>query len=226
MTGTIAPIMSTDIKTDQLGITLFGKTRRAILALLYGRVDESFYLRQLARSVNAGMGAVQRELKALSEAGIIRRHVQGRHVYYQADPRSPVFKELRSLVAKTVGAGDILRDALAPLADRIDLAFIYGSVARAEEKKNSDVDVLIVGNVTFSEIVSALNPAQKILGREINPAVYPPAEFRSKVIAGHHFLTAVLGGEKLYLIGGKDELERLVKKRVGGRTQIKSSGNL
>lgn len=223
--GTIAPIMSTSLKIDQLGSTLFGKTRRAILALLYSHVDESFYLRQLARSAGVGMGAVQRELKALVDAGIISRNVHGRQVYYQANPHSPVFKELKSLVLKTVGVGDVLRTALAPLADSIDIAFIYGSIARGEARKGSDVDVLIVGSVSFAEISSALNSAQETLSREINPTVYPVTEFLSKMRAGHHFLNTVFGGEKLFLIGDKDELERMVEKRLAGRSQNKPSRN-
>jgi len=210
--------MSTSFKIDRLGTTLFGKTRRAILTLLYSHVDESFYLRQLARSAGVGMGAVQRELKALVDAGIISRNAQGHQVYYQANLQSPVFKELKSLVIKTVGVGDVLRTALAPLADRIDAAFIYGSIARGEERKSSDIDVLIVGNVTFAEVTAALNSAQKTIGREINPTVYPLTEFLSKVRTGHHFLNTVLSGEKLFLIGDKDELERMVKKRVAGRS--------
>lgn len=209
--GTIAPIMSTALKIDQLGTTLFGKTRRAILALLFSHVDESLYLRQLTRSAGVGMGAVQRELKALVDAGILNRNVRGHQVYYQANSQSPVFKELKSLVMKTAGVGDVLRTALSPLADRIGAAFIYGSIARGEERKSSDIDVLIVGNVTFAEVTAALSSAQETIGREINPTVYPLTEFLSKVRTGHHFLTTVLGGEKLFLIGDKDELERMVE---------------
>jgi uncharacterized protein len=217
--------MSTSLKIDQLGTTLFGKTRRMILALLYSHVHESFYLRQLARSAGVGMGAVQRELKALVNAGIINRNVHGRQIYYQANPQSPVFKELKGLVLKTVGVGDVMRTALAPLADRIDVAFIYGSIARGEERKGSDVDVLIVGGVSFAEISSALISAQETLSREINPTVYPVAEFLSKVHNGHHFLNTVLGSEKLFLIGDKDELEGMVEKRLAGRSQNKCSGS-
>jgi predicted nucleotidyltransferase len=210
--------MSAALTIDQLGTTLFGKTRRAILTSLYSHVDQSFYLRQLTRSAGVGMGAVQRELKALVDAGIISRNVQGHQVYYQANSQSPVFKELKSLVMKTAGVGDVLRTALAPLADRIDAAFIYGSIARGEERKSSDIDVLIVGNVTFAEVVAALISAQGTIGREINPTVYPLTEFLSKARKGHHFLSTVLGGEKLFLIGDKDELERMVEKRLAGRS--------
>lgn len=196
--------------------TLFGKTRRAVLSLLFTHTDEAFYLRQIVRAIGAGLGAVQRELKRLTEAGIIRRTVRGRQVYYQANPDCPLFAELRGLVIKTAGVGDVLRAALAPLADRIHLALIYGSLARGEERRSSDIDVLVVGEVTFGEVVAILAPAQETLGREINPNVYPSAEFRSKLAAGHHFLRTVIGGPKLFLIGDEYELARLAKKRLAG----------
>jgi predicted nucleotidyltransferase len=212
--GTIVPTLSTFSDTDNLSRTLFSKTRRAVLSLLYSHVDDAFYLRQIARAAGGGLGAVQRELKQLSDAGIIQRVVRGRQVYYQANPRCPVFEDLKKLVVKTVGAGAAVRAALAPLGERISVAFIYGSIARSEEGRESDVDVLIVGEVTFGEIVSSLRGAQKTIGREINPTVYPPAEFQSKLTAGHHFLSAVLKEPKLFLIGDKRELARLAKKPV------------
>jgi predicted nucleotidyltransferase len=206
--------MSTKPKIDQLSSTLFGKTRQIILALLFGHTDESFYLRQITRITGIGMGSVQRELKALVAARIIKQKPKGRQVYFQANPDNPVFNELKSLIIKTVGIGDLLRAALAPLAERIDLAFIYGSIARGSERKISDVDVLIIGNVSFSEIVSVLSQTQETLNREINPTVYPRDEFILKAHAGHHFVKTVLDGEKIFLIGDNDELERLVQKRL------------
>jgi predicted nucleotidyltransferase len=210
--GTIVPRMSTILDTDNLSKTLFSKTRRAVLSLLYSHVDDTYYLRQIVRAAGVGLGTVQRELKQLSEAGIIRRIVRGHQVYYQANPQCPVFAELKNLVVKTVGVGAALQAALTPLGDRIDVAFIYGSIARSEEHRDSDVDVLVVGKVTFAEIVSFLSEAQKTIGREINPTVYPPAEFRSKLAAGHHFLNSILRGPMFFLIGDKCELARLAKK--------------
>ena len=210
--GTIVPTMSTLPDSDNLSRTLFGKTRRAVLSLLYSHVDEAFYLRQIVRAAGVGLGAVQRELKQLSDAGIIQRMVRGHQVYYQANPRCPVFEELKILVIKAVGVGAALQAALAPLSDRIHVAFVYGSIARSGERLDSDVDVLVVGKVTFGEIVSSLREAQRTIGREINPTVYPPTEFRSKLVAGHHFLNSVLREPMLFLIGDKRELERLAKK--------------
>ncbi len=214
--GTIVPEMSTAPYKEDISQTLFGKTRRAVLSLLYSHVDEAFYLRQIVRVAGVGLGAVQRELKLLSDAGIIQRIVRGRQVYYQANPQCPVFGELKALVIKTVGIAAIVQAALAPLADRIRIAGIYGSIARSEEHRGSDVDLLVVGKVTFAEIVSALDQAQKTINREINPTVYPVDEFQSKLSAGHHFLSTIVEKPMFFLFGDKRELARLAKKRLVG----------
>lgn len=198
---------------------LFGKARRAVLSLLYGHPDESFYLRQIVRATGAGLGPVQRELKQLAGVGIIRRSVQGRQVYFQANPDSPVFKELRGLITKTAGVAGALQSALAPLRARIAIAIVYGSVARGEEVRRSDVDLLIIGEVAFSEAVKALHGAQETLGREVNPTVYPVAEFRSRVAGKHHFIQDILSGEKIFVIGNEHELKRLVGERLAGKAQ-------
>lgn len=180
------------------------------MALLLCHADESFYVRQISRIAVVGMGALQRELKLLSDAGIVRRISRGMQVYYQADPECPIFEELRSLVVKTFGIGDVIRNGLSKVADRIIVAFLFGSLVRGDQKEDSDADVMVVGSVAFAEIVSALAPVQKALNREVNPTVYPPDEFREKVREGHHFLNSVLDEEKVFIIGDADELEGLV----------------
>jgi predicted nucleotidyltransferase len=202
--------MSTTIEHSKLSKTLFGKTRRAVLSVLYSHTDESFYLRQLVRITGIGVGAMQRELKQLTESGIIRRLQIGRQIFFQANTDCPVFKELRDLIIKTIGVGDVLRSALVPLAERIQIAFIYGSLARGEETRGSDLDVLVVGDLTFAEVVSAISPLQETLSREINPSVYPVKEFRSKVSEGQHFISTVLEAPKIFVIGDNNELEKLV----------------
>ncbi len=206
--------MSTTLAGSDLSAALFGQTRRAVLALLYGHPDRSYYLRQLVRSAGVGLGAAQREVKRLSDAGIIRRTVSGHQVFYQANPDCPIFSELKGLMVKTTAVADVLRAALAPLAAQIRLAFVYGSIAKLAQRNRSDVDVMVVGESAFGEVVSALGAAQETLAREINPTVYSPAEFRSKLKAGHHFLTALLEGEKVFLIGDEHELARLGAKRL------------
>jgi DNA-binding transcriptional ArsR family regulator len=201
------------MRTDDVGSiiaqVLFGKARRAVLSLLYGHPDESFYLRQLVRVTGLSSGTLPRELKLLGEAGIIRRRMVGRQAYYQANPECPTYEELRGLLLKTTGAAEVIRIALARLRDRIDAAFIYGSVAHRSERQASDIDLMVVGRVSFGEVVDALGPAQESLRREINPVIYPPDEYRAKVRSGHHFVRDVLQGRKVFMIGDERELERL-----------------
>jgi predicted nucleotidyltransferase len=193
---------------------LFNKSSKAVLSLLVGHPGEAFYLRQIARSTGLAIGSVQRELKRLSDAGIIRRKAQGRQVYFQANESCPIFEELKSILVKTAGVADVLRAALAPLADRIRVAFIFGSMAAGREKRDSDVDVMVIGDVSFAETVKALGAAQHTLRREINPTVYPPDEFMSKLSKGHHFLKALLREKRIFLIGDENDFARLVKKRL------------
>jgi predicted nucleotidyltransferase len=190
---------------------LFGKTRQAVLALLYGRADSSFYTKQILDAVKIGRGTVQRELKNLTDTGIIVREVQGRQVYYRANEKCPIFNELKSIVRKTFGVADVIRQSLATSADKIRVAFIFGSVARSADDRRSDIDLMVVGRISFGDVVSLLTPAEEELGREINPVVYPIAEFRKRVKDDHYFVKTVLEEEKIFVIGDEDELRRLGK---------------
>jgi DNA-binding transcriptional ArsR family regulator len=201
--------MGTTTAIDSLSSVLFGKARRAVLALLFSHADELFYIRQIVRIAGVGQGAVQRELTQLTRAGIVTRIARGRQVYYRANQECPIFEELRSIVMKTAGLGDVLRSALESLASKIKVAFVYGSMASARERRSSDVDIFIVGDVSFGDIVSLLSPVQETLGREINPSVFSPSEFRQKLSQRNHFLRSVTGGEKLFIIGDERDLARV-----------------
>ena len=176
------------------------------MGLLFSHTDRSYYLREIVRETGAGHGAVQRELGHLLRVGLVTRTARGREVFFQANRASPIFPELHSLMVKTVGVADALREALAPFADRVKVAFIYGSFASGEERAESDVDVMIVGEVGFDEIVSALRPAQERIGREVNPSVFAPDEWRRRVADHDHFITSVLREEKLFVIGNEHDL--------------------
>jgi len=195
-----------------LSETLFGRTRGAVLSILYGHVGKSFYLRQLARLTKVALGPVQREMRQLVDAGLVTRTMLGAQTLYSANQKSPVFREIKNLVNKTVGMHDVLADALDPLRERINLAFVYGSVARSRETENSDVDLMIVGKVDFDEIVENLAGAEKVLNREINPTVYSIKEFGKKVRG--NFLKSVLAESKLFIIGGEDDLRELGQKHL------------
>jgi len=205
--STFVLIMSTEV--GALGDLIFGQTRGRILALLYGHPDRTFFVRQISRHAGTSPGAVQRELETLSQLGLIGRSASGRQVYYQANRAHPVYAELHSLIAKTVGVFHLLGSALAPLAKRIRLAFVYGSMARRNENAESDVDLMIVGDVTLDEVLAQLAPVEREIGREINPTVYSTEEFRTRLEVGNHFLQSVLRGEKVILLGDLDEFGKM-----------------
>ena len=192
---------------------------------MFSRPGEELYLRQVARFAGAGLGAAQRELKRLTEAGILERRVQGRQVFYRANPDSPYFAELKGLILKTAGLRDVLTAALAPFGKRIRLAFIFGSFARGAGEAASDVDLLVVGAVSLKGLVPALSAAQARLGREINPVVLPEAEFRQRLAAGDRFLGRVLADPKIFVIGDEDEFGRLAEKRVAAGPPKQSARN-
>ena len=212
--GTIAPTMGAP--ADSLATALFGKTRRNVLGLLLLDAETNLHLREIVRRTGGGQGAVQRELEHLCAAGIVRREGQARAITYRANADSPVFDELRRLLAKTVGVAEQLRRALAPLQPAIEIAFIYGSYARESElRAGSDIDLMVIGTASFGDVVEHTAAVQNALGREVNPTVYTPAEYSQRVRDGHHFLTDVTKQPKLFLIGSAYELERLGDVRVG-----------
>ena len=201
---------------DSIAAALFEKGRREILGLLFRNWTRRFYMREVIRLTALGQGATQRELERLTRAGLLVRSQEGRQVYFQANAQSPVFAELKSLMLKTAGLADILRESLQPLADRLEVAFVYGSMARGEAGASSDVDVMLIGSAGFREVVGVLQEAQERLGREVNPTVYPVSEFIEKRAAERSFLHRVLEGAKIFLVGDESELEGLGEERVAG----------
>src|ERR1700679_1018699 len=195
--------------SKSLGDLLFGQTRGRVLALLYGMPDQTFFVRQIAREIGTSVGSVQRELETLSKVGLLNRTTIGRQVFYQANINHLTFAELRSLIDKTSCIFHQLHSALALLAPQITFAFVYGSIARGDEDAGSDVDLMIVGNVTLDDVLTPLAPVENAIARPINPTVYSLKEFKARVKDGNHFLTSVLRGEKMLLIGDEDELGKM-----------------
>ncbi len=202
---------------DRLATVLFGKGRRAILSQLLGSPDRSFYVREIARGAVVPASTLTRDLSALTGAGILLRVQDGRQVYYRANPDCPVFAELKGLVTKTFGFADVLRAMLAAHEDRIELAFVYGSVARGEHTARSDIDLLVVGNLSVSDFSVELLEAERRLSRSISPTIYSKKEFREKSQSGNHFLDAVLSKPVVFVIGDNHGLQRLVRKPVKAR---------
>jgi predicted nucleotidyltransferase len=204
---TIVRIMRTPKR--QVQEWLFPRARRAVLTLLLMDSGKRWHLREVVRRADCAVGTVRRELKGLAECGIVVESRDGNRTYYQANPQCPVYPELAGLIRKTSGLADVLRAALAGLGKQIHVAFIYGSQAKQEAGPESDVDLMVIGKIGFAEVVSVLAQAQETLGREINPTVYSPEEFRRKASSGHHFVRSVLKDRKIFLIGDADELGRL-----------------
>jgi predicted nucleotidyltransferase len=206
-------------KPDAVAEALFGGTKRLVLGLLFGQPDRSFYLRQVARETGAGLGAVQRELARLVNAGLVLRVPQGQQVYFSANHQAPVFDDLRNLLVKTAGIADVIRRALRGLhrQELIDLAFIYGSVASGSQRPGSDIDIVLVGRTTLTELLPRLRRLQRQLGREINPTIYTPEELKSRYSHGKHFVRRVMERPKIMLLGTEDDLTKLVGEPMGHR---------
>ena len=195
---------------------LFGMTRSRVLALLFCNSDQTFHFREIARLSGTSPGAIQRELKLLLETGLLLKQRIGNQVHYQANSSAPVFDEIRSFMMKTTGLADVLKKALEEFQDRISVAFIFGSLVKGRETQDSDVDVMIIGDMGFSETVTALSTTQDTLRREVNPSVYSPDEFTTKVMEGNHFLNSLISEPKIFLIGDQNEFGKLVEKRLVG----------
>jgi predicted nucleotidyltransferase len=192
---------------------IFPSIRAGVLSSLLLDPERWWFLSELARHLTVRPSSLQRELDSLVDAGIIARREDGRRVYFKANSSSPVFKDLRGLVEKTAGLVPALSNALALFGHRIDVAFLYGSLARGEGRSASDVDVLIVGSVKQIDLVPILRKLEDRFGREVNATLYMPQEFRAKLAAGDHFLGSVMKGSTILLKGSIDELDKAPARR-------------
>jgi uncharacterized protein len=186
---------------------LFPKTRQGVLATTLLDPAREWYLSELARHLKVRPSSLQRELANLSDAGFLVSRADGNRVYYRAEPRHPLFKDLRGLILRTVGLADVLQKALHRFRSRIRVAFVHGSIARQDEHAASDVDLMILGDVGLAEVAPALRRAESQLLRPVNSTIYEAPEAARKVRDGHHFLLAVASGPKLFIIGGENDLE-------------------
>jgi predicted nucleotidyltransferase len=184
-----------------------------------------WYLSDLARQLGVHHATLQRELARLTSAEILVTRRDGNRAYYRANSDSPIFPELRALLTKTAGLVDALRDALRPFAKRIASAFVYGSVARAAEASESDIDLMIIGDVGLRDLAPALRKAEKLVRRPVNPSLYPAIEFSEKVASGNHFLREVLDKEKLFVVGNQNDLDGLAQGRATRNPQAHTRRN-
>lgn len=180
---------------------LFTKTQQRLLALFYGKPDNSFYLNEAARLAGVGKGAVVREIKKMTEAGLLNSYQRGNQQHYQANPDNPIFEELTAITRKTFGIHGVVKTALEPVLGQCELAFIYGSVAKGEEHSRSDIDVMLVGHdLSYGDIMARLESAEQQLSRIINPTLLTPDEFHQRKNQKQSFITRVMEQPKLWLI--------------------------
>lgn len=185
---------------------LFSKTQQQVLGLLYGQPDRDFYTNEIIKLSRSGTGAVQRELAKLVEAGIITVKEVGNQKRYQANHQLPFYSELRSIIIKTFGITEVIKEALKLLTKKIELAFIYGSIAKGEDTAKSDVDILIVSDeVGYSDFYKQVSKIEYKLDRKINPTFYSQKEWDKKKSEDNHFVKKILVQPKIWLIGGESE---------------------
>ena len=186
----------------QLVEVLFGAYRRQILGLLLLRPDETFYVREIARLTSVSAGSLHRELKLLTEAGLLLRTTAGNQVRYQAHRDCPIFDKLAGIFRKTAGLADVLRELLTPLQSNIALAFLFGSVAQGKATSVSDIDLLVIGSAPFAAVVEACHAGTEQLGREVNPVM---AAFRKKQREGDRFVSRIEIEPRIVLMGDAGE---------------------
>jgi predicted nucleotidyltransferase len=189
---------------------LFSKTQQRVLTVLFGQPDRSFYANEIIALADSGSGAVQRELARLEAASLITAKKIGNQKHYQANHEAPIFAELRGIVLKTFGVADVLRTALQALWPQIELAFVYGSIAKGSEHAGSDIDLMVVGELASNtQLLTALQSAQTQLGRVINPTLYSHDEFKQRVSEGRSFIMRVLEQPKIFVKGVEHDIARL-----------------
>jgi predicted nucleotidyltransferase len=199
------------MRTSPILEVLFPEIRAKILSVLLLQPEKRWYLTELAQHLGTQPSSLQREVEALSRAGLLDQTKDGRRVYFQANTTSPVFSDLKGLLEKTAGLIPILQEEVEAFGERIQLAFLYGSMARSDESSESDVDLMIVGDLGLSDLVPSLRRAEQRFGRPVNPTVYSIIEFKTKIRSHDHFLTAVLQGAKQFLKGNDGELAAVAR---------------
>lgn len=197
-------------KKTSLADALFTKATQNLIGLLYSQPDRDFYTNEIIRLSQAGSGVIQRELKKLTDAGLLNLKEVGNQKRYQANKNSPFFTELRSIALKSFGLADFLRETLKPMSQHIQIAFIYGSIAKQIDTASSDIDLLLIGNhLIYADFFKLFEAAEVKLGRKINPTLYSPNEWTRKLSAKNNFISKIMDQAKIFLLGNEDELKQL-----------------
>lgn len=196
------------MKETSLSNALFSGVQQRVLALIFGHPERSFYTLEIVRNVRSGTGAVQRELARLEQSGLVSIERIGNQKHYRANRESPIFGELRGIVLKTVGLAEPLRKSLAPYIDKIGVAFVYGSVAKGTDTARSDVDLMVIGDdLTYSELYAALQKAENVLHRTINPTFLSFDDWRRKLVTKDSVIAKINAQPKLFVVGSESDLK-------------------
>jgi DNA-binding transcriptional ArsR family regulator len=212
-----------DMRKDSTLAAIISPTRQAILTALFLQPEKEWYLSELASTLGTGPSSLQREIDALVGVGVLERRIDGRRSYIRANQDSPIFPELRGLIEKTSGIIPLLRDAINGTKG-LKVGFIYGSVARGEEGAASDVDLMLVGNLSTMDISPKLRTVEKAVGRQINPTVFSLDDFAKSVAQKNHFLRTVMRNKKIMLVGTEDELDAVARGAQSTRAPIEQAG--
>ena len=205
-------------KPAGLAEALFSKTQRRVLGLLFVNPDRSYFANELVRLARSGIGAVHRELATLEAAGLVTVTRLGNQKHYQANRAAAIFEELRGIALKTFGVAEVLREALAPVAKKIQAAFVYGSLAKGSDTAASDIDLMVISDeIEYADLFGLASEAEQRLGRKLNPTVYTPAALRHKIASDNDFVKRVLEQPKIFVLGSEDEL-RPTRKTRGRKT--------
>jgi predicted nucleotidyltransferase len=192
---------------------LFGsKTRVALLAKLLSNPDERFYIRELSRDLHIPYSMLYKEEKNLASLSIVLEEKKGKVTLISINKHLPYLSELRKLIAKTAGLGDLLKNAFLKLAG-VHYALIYGSIASGEESASSDIDLLIVGETNEETILSIVSLLEKEIGREVNYILWSKDEFMQRVKSKHNLLIDIAAKPIMMLMGDEDEFRRTVKEQ-------------
>lgn len=190
-----------------LADALFTTGQQRVLGLLFGQPQRSFTVSDIIGATGAGSGAAQREVAKLLASGLVTMRPVGNQKHYQANAEAPIHAELIGIIHKTIGLAEPLREALAPLADKIVAAFVYGSIANRSDTASSDIDLMVLSDsLTYADVLSALHPAIAQLGRDINPTLYSRTELAKRIQQQNAFATRVLEQPKVWVMGGESDL--------------------
>ena len=206
--GTEEPNLGTDERGDKgLAGALFSNVQQKVLALIFTHPDRSFYMRQIIETLRSGTGAVERELTKLEQCGLVSVEKIGNQKHYRANRNAPIFGELQSILRKTVGLHDPLKAALAPYSDRIKAAFVYGSIAKGKDTARSDIDLMVIGDdITYSDIFTSVQEAEKTLARPINPNVMDVAAWKKRQSSKSNFVSTIINSPKIFIVGSEKDL--------------------